>query len=403
MMNSHCLDFHLTIYSSEQIDAVERQMKEPTNGLQIIDRRVYLVSHERCFIGVSRFIGLSYKQATEAHRWLQDRFGWSPDQALFFLCLLATKRLIHNTSDREAKFENNSKDFWRFQSDEPGPLNWKHIRITPVEETPCVIVEKLLKDLLSMLHLASPKTGSNEATIAALARVGSTQAFCTFEKETAVLQRVSLLDLTPDQKLAFWINTWNMLSLHSLISKTIVSNQNPLTNFWERSVFFHELTYVIGSFGRFSLEDILNGILRSTVSYFAADDIRKNLSIEKREPRIHTILTCLTKSSPQPFIVHHHKVETCLNIAAKRFFNRMVTFEENAVVLPKIVNSYQDDFLVAKENIVPFLYPLLQKDQQQNFQKLLKKKSGFSLKFHDFKWEELWTQVDDYDLIFSNF
>jgi len=383
VMSVWYLDFNLVIYSSEQIDSVVRQMKDPANGLEITNRRSLLLVTEKCFV------------ASEFIKWIQARFGWVMEEALFFACLLSTRRLIHNTTDREAKFENNGS-FWRFQSDEPGPLNWKYIQITPVEETPCVIVEKLLKDIITLVHYAVPKEGSPERTLDALMRVASTSAFQQFERDTAILQVVSL-NFTADEKLAFWVNTYNLLCFHALITRIHAKATNPIAGYWERLSFFQEIQYVIGSY-LFSLDDIKNGILRTTVDYWSTEDPRKGLGVERREPRVHTMLTCLTKSSPQPSILYHDKVEHHLDLACKRFFSRNVTFEGDVILLPRVVSEYAEDFLLTKENIVQFLWPLLGKDQRTQLHKLINKK--FSLKYHEFKWE-VQAQLDDFDFVFS--
>lgn len=70
------------------------------------------------------------------------------------------------------------------------------------------------------------------------------------------------LNFTADEKLAFWVNTYNLLCFHALITRIHAKATNPIAGYWERLSFFQEIQYVIGSY-LFSLDDIKNGILRS--------------------------------------------------------------------------------------------------------------------------------------------
>jgi len=69
------------------------------------------------------------------------------------------------------------------------------------------------------------------------------------------LQRVEIDDLSREEKLAFFINLYNMMAIHALVTCGVPAG--PL----DRRKFFGDFKYVIG--GRaYSLSAIQNGILR---------------------------------------------------------------------------------------------------------------------------------------------
>jgi Protein of unknown function, DUF547 len=73
---------------------------------------------------------------------------------------------------------------------------------------------------------------------------------------TEELQRVDLEELSREESLAFFINLYNMMAIHAILS------WGPPTKAMERRRFFGDFKYVIGGFP-YSLSAIHNGILRS--------------------------------------------------------------------------------------------------------------------------------------------
>ena len=70
------------------------------------------------------------------------------------------------------------------------------------------------------------------------------------------LHRIDLHDLTREEKLAFFINLYNMMAIHAIVLWGYPDG--PL----ERRRFFGEFKYVIGGYS-YSLSAIQNGVLRS--------------------------------------------------------------------------------------------------------------------------------------------
>ena len=85
--------------------------------------------------------------------------------------------------------------------------------------------------------------------------IASSYFFHRYIRTTEELQRVEISDLTREEKLAFFINLYNMMALHALV--TCGHPAGPL----DRKKFFGDFKYVIGGCA-YSLSAIENGILR---------------------------------------------------------------------------------------------------------------------------------------------
>jgi len=366
-------DFYLVCYSEKEIYGVVDDMKNPVMQLEIINRTSFgIIKYGNCFI------------ANESVGWLRTRMGWSPANALFFMRLLHTKQIIRNCVDKDAKFENDVS-FWRFQSDEKGPLNWKFIWTAHAEGDPCVIVEGLLAKLLEMVRLVAPKKFlSQQETLACLEKVSTIKNFKKFQKEISVLQKIKCDFSSENKKKAFWINVYNMLATHSLITKAI-AHVNPFATYYTRKDFFANMLYIIGG-ENFSLDDIETGILRK-VDYFKENDPRSSLQLQRRDFRIHCCLGCLTKSSPSPIIIWHEWTDWYIELATKGFFNTITIDDKTGkVILPKLVYRYIDDFNITKENIQAILTPYLNFNQKGKLNSALKSKL-FQIEYSDDSWD----------------
>uniref|UniRef100_A0A4W5R514 Zgc:152951 n=1 Tax=Hucho hucho TaxID=62062 RepID=A0A4W5R514_9TELE len=106
------------------------------------------------------------------------------------------------------------------------------------------------------------------------------------------LQRVELLSLTREEKLAFFINTYNALVIHGHL------RLGAPTNMWQRCRFFIYMSYLIGG-EVFTLQDIENRVLRGSrngvaqlLKPFSKTDPCLQVALPDAEPLIHFALNC---------------------------------------------------------------------------------------------------------------
>uniref|UniRef100_A0A3P9IVU1 Zgc:152951 n=1 Tax=Oryzias latipes TaxID=8090 RepID=A0A3P9IVU1_ORYLA len=112
------------------------------------------------------------------------------------------------------------------------------------------------------------------------------------------LQRVELLSLSREEKLAFFINIYNALVIHGYL------RLGAPTNWWHRYRFFNYVSYLIGG-EVFTLQDIENGVLRGNRKGmaqlrrpFSKTDPRLQVALPDVEPLIHFALNCGAKGCP---------------------------------------------------------------------------------------------------------
>eukprot|EP01126_Amoeba_proteus_P049224 TRINITY_DN5743_c0_g2_i13.p1 TRINITY_DN5743_c0_g2~~TRINITY_DN5743_c0_g2_i13.p1 ORF type:complete len:322 (+),score=38.63 TRINITY_DN5743_c0_g2_i13:111-968(+) len=275
----------------------------------------YLKTHKRCFV------------ASEAVSLLMERLGWSEEQAIFFGRLLRIRHIVHHVDDDQVKFGNDCQ-WWRFQSHEEGPLNWKQIWIQTIDESPAVLAEELYQRLLLLIQaVLPPNPGTPHEIIQYLKKLENREEFKQWELSTSVLQKVQL-KLSSLEKLSFWLNTYNMLALHSILQNAF-QDVDVVASFFRRLSFFKSCYLVSGY--EFSLDDIEHGILRPTNDHFKSDDPRACFKLLKPDPRIFSVMTCYNISSPCPIVIPPTGTENMLRFAEQMYFQKQVVIEENTV------------------------------------------------------------------------
>lgn len=149
-----------------------------------------------------------------------------------------------------------------------------------------------------------------------------------------------------EEKLAFWINLYNALTVHGIIAF------QPKKSVWDVKGFFGKAAYNVGGH-RFSLSDIENGVLRgnrrppySLRRPFGKNDPRRVFSLSDSEfdPRIHFALNCGSKSCPPFAFYDTEKIDQQLDIATKGFVRSETEVRGDTLITSPIFNWYRRDF-----------------------------------------------------------
>uniref|UniRef100_A0A1A8CIZ6 Uncharacterized protein n=1 Tax=Nothobranchius kadleci TaxID=1051664 RepID=A0A1A8CIZ6_NOTKA len=173
------------------------------------------------------------------------------------------------------------------------------------------------------------------------------------------LQRVELLSLSRDEKLAFFINIYNALVIHGFL------RLGAPTNLWQRYRFFNYVSYFIGG-EVFTLQDIENGVLRGNrrgVAQlrrpFSKSDPRLQVALPDAEPLIHFALNCGANSSPPIKIYTPQDIDIQLRAAAEAFLENdggcLVDSEKGEVRLSQIFKWYKSDFGGTDEKVLKWV------------------------------------------------
>ncbi|XP_026231849.1 thioredoxin_like and DUF547 domain-containing protein isoform X2 [Anabas testudineus] len=162
------------------------------------------------------------------------------------------------------------------------------------------------------------------------------------------LQRVELLSLSREEKLAFFINIYNALVIHGYL------RLGAPTNIWQRYRFFNYVSYLIGG-EVFTLQDIENGVLRGNRKGvaqlrrpFSKTDPRLQVALTDAEPLIHFALNCGAKGCPPIKTYTPQDIDSQLRTAAEAFLENdigcVVDSEKREVRLSQIFKWYKGDF-----------------------------------------------------------
>lgn len=158
--------------------------------------------------------------------------------------------------------------------------------------------------------------------------------------------------------LAFFINIYNSLTIHSLAYLSNASDSKvPEGNLLSQmeGQFWSKMAYLIGCKSEaFSLDDIEHGILRANrihpgknKVFFSDDDPRKRYAVKNFDPRIHFALNCGAKGCPPIAFYTLENLERGLQMATTNFITNETEIieEKNVVVLSKLFLWYKADFI----------------------------------------------------------
>ncbi|XP_037343954.1 uncharacterized protein zgc:152951 isoform X2 [Pungitius pungitius] len=173
-------------------------------------------------------------------------------------------------------------------------------------------------------------------------------AFDRYCELAVQLQRVELLSLSREEKLAFFINIYNALVIHGSL------RLGAPTNMWQRYRFFNYVSYLIGG-EVFTLQDIENGVLRGNrkgvaqlLKPFSKTDPRLQVALPDAEPLIHFALNCGAKGCPPIKTYSPQDIDGQLRTAAEAFLENdeacLVDSGKSEVRLSQIFKWYKADF-----------------------------------------------------------
>jgi hypothetical protein len=202
-------------------------------------------------------------EAQEAVHWIwQYKLvtvpSWTREQAVLTMQQLLDERQIYNVADPWQTVFEDDGDLWRFWFDGPTPpLNVKVGLARNFQvRAPELVVKMLLE---SALILVRPFVKMTAAALPELDyyRLRELRRWIAFEVGACELQRVRLREFPDDyRRMAFWINVYNLLAVHSSIC-----NKGLVSGGW-RGGFFTDSCYLFDC-SALSLFQIHSGILRN--------------------------------------------------------------------------------------------------------------------------------------------
>ncbi len=170
---------------------------------------------------------------------------------------------------------------------------------------------------------------------------------------------ISLNEAKPVEKKAFYINAYNILTIHSIIENGIPAS--PL----DVDGFFNEIKHEVAG-EQLTLDEIEKDILFS----------------EFKDARVHFAVVCAARGCPQlqPTAYKPQTLDEQLNQAAKKTLNRdyftRVNKEKESVKVSQLFKWYRQDFLKEADSVLAYI----------NQYRIEKIPGDFIVEYYEYDW-----------------
>lgn len=219
-------------------------------------------------------------------------------------------------------------------------------------------------------------------------RMQKSQTYAEYLELSYTLKNMDLHELkTTAEKIAFWINMYNVIVIHGVIELGIMDSVKEVRNIFRR------IQYQIGDM-LFSPEDIEHGILRgnrrppnSLFKIFGSNDRRLEHSVQELDPKIHFALVCASSSCPPISFYTPEKLDEELTVAGKAFINGggvKMDRKKNHVSLSRVFKWYGSDFGKTKVERLKFIAQYLYDEVEMQF--LIENVKNIKVDYQDYDW-----------------
>jgi len=190
-----------------------------------------------------------------------------------------------------------------------------------------------------------------------------------------------------EERLAFWINLYNVIVNHGIIALGIKDSVKEVWNFFRR------VYYRIGKY-YYCPDDIEHGVLRgnrrppySLFRRFRSGDPRRAFIVAPLEPRIHFTLVCGASSCPFIDVYTPENLEEELAMAAGAFLNGgavVLDRDRRRVSLSRIFQWYGRDFGDTQADRLRYIAPYLTRPPDRQF--IENNAETLALVYQDYDW-----------------
>jgi len=269
--------------------------------------------------------------------------------------------------------------------------DWKSLNTEEVAGFVTKSADKMAQDIRKIVLKLFANFLSESGKTVDYKGMGASPLWGKFKKMATQLQRVNVEKLSHDEKLAFFINIYNVLVIHGTVEKGVPANN------YQRYKFFSGTSYLIGGY-TLSLNDIENGILRSNRSSmatlymtpFGVSDPRMKIILPQVDPRIHFALNCGAKSCPPIKTFSGDEVQSQLNLASNAYLENddalIVDVENNSVQLSKLFEWYEVDFGSNKLEVLQWVRDHLAEPNKKKQVEELLSKGDFTVSYLHYDW-----------------
>lgn len=314
----------------DELATIIRRMKE---SIVIKDRYYKMRRFSRCFL------------ASEAVDFLAEDQYLEREEAVELARKLLSQHFFRHVLDDNI-FEDGNQ-LYRFLEDDPTIMtqcyNVPRDRLD-VQPKPIIEIASRLRLLFYGIFEAYVSEDGRHVDYKSIHR---SEEFKRYLRIIEELERVDLDTLSREEKLAFFINLYNMMVIHAI--STCGFPIGPL----DRRKFLGDFKYVIGGCS-YSLSAIQNGVLRGNqrppynlIKPFGPKDERSKVALPYPEPLVHFALVSGTRSGPALRCYSPNDIDKELVEAARIFLRNggvLLDAEAKVVSVSKILRWYSVDF-----------------------------------------------------------
>lgn len=255
----------------------------------------------------------------------------------------------------------------------------------PSEGFPPQEIAVRLKSAMTSMRQAFFEDGTGRV---AYERIQQSEIYWDYLRLSYNLKTMDLSMLkSREEKIAFWINLYNVIVIHGVIALGIKDSVKEVWNFFRR------VYYQIGKHN-FNPDDIEHGVLRgnnhppySLFRRFRSGDPRLNFLVEPLDPRIHFTLVCGSSSCPFIDVYTPENLEEELTMAAGAFLNAggvVIEPERHRVLLSRLFKWYAGDFGANQAARLRFIMPYLDRQPDRDF--IEKNAETLKVVYQDYDW-----------------
>lgn len=233
---------------------------------------------------------------------------------------------------------------------------------------------------------------SNDGTSVDYVKLKKSSEFEEIVSDARQLQTIKLELLTELQRKVFFINIYNVLTIHGLVAQDALP-----ASVLKIQHFFKTIAYNIGGF-IFTADDIEHGILRGNKSHpsgikpqFDAADPRLGLAMKSFDPRVHFALVCGAKGCPAIRVYTEANVDAALDAAAKAYCQTEVEMRtaDDHIILSRLFQWYRQDFGETDVDVIRWIMQYLMPDQKDRASILLLKLGHYghvTISYKEYDW-----------------
>jgi GH15 family glucan-1,4-alpha-glucosidase len=214
------------------------------------------------------------------------------------------------------------------------------------------------------------------------------QAYRRYLSCSYALKRFDIGSLeTRAEKLAFWINLYNVIVINGVIELGIRNSVKEVPRFFRR------VCYRVGE-ETYSADDIEHGILRGNRRFplalrdpFPSGDPRRKHAIGEIDPRIHFALVCASVSCPPIELYTADNLDDELDISGRTFLNAggiQIDREAGKIYLSRVFKWYGEDFGRTTTGRLRFLAPYLYSDEDRAY--IEERAAELTVSYQDYDW-----------------